>query len=201
MKIALIGATGYVGSKILQEALERGHEVTGIVRNPEKLPKHPKLKAVKGDIKQNDDMINKLKGHDVIISSVDYEDGELLLDAIKKSGVRRYIAMGGTGSLEVKPGVQFVDTPEFPEMYLERALTTRDYYNLLRQEKDLDWTVVVPSLYLLPGEHTGKFRIASDNMLVNNEGKSAISLEDFSHAMLDEIEHPQYIRKRFTVGY
>jgi putative NADH-flavin reductase len=201
MKIALIGATGYVGSRVLREALSRGHDVTAIVRHTEKLPVHPKLKPVQADIKQPEDMIKKLKGHDLIITTVYYTEPDLLLEEIKKSGVPRYIAMGGTGSLEVSPGQQFVDAPDFPEIYLAVGRSTRDYYEKLKKEEDLNWTVVVPSLDLVPGERTGNYRIGHDNMLVNEEGRSTISVEDLAHAMLDEIEHPKHIRKRFTVGY
>jgi hypothetical protein len=201
MKIALIGASGYVGSKVLKEALERGHDVTAIVRHPERLTEHPHLKSVKGDIKKDEEMAQILAGHDVVVTTVHYDDGPLLLREIKKSGVKRFVSVGGAGSLEVKAGIQFVDTPEFPEIYLKGAQITRDFYELVRKDKELDWTIVTPSAELVPGERTGQYRIGHDNLLFNNTGKSTVSVEDLAHAMLEEIENPQFIRKRFTVGY
>jgi len=202
-KIALIGASGNVGSKILAEALNRGHEVTGIVRNPEKLPQHPNLVAVRGDVFDAEGLARLLAGHDAVISSVHYtaSDPALLLRAVKASGVKRYLVVGGAGSLEVAPGVQLVDTPDFPALYKEEASKGRDYLNLLRGETDLDWTFLSPSAVIAPGERTGKFRLGGDQLLVGADGQSRISQEDYAIALIDELEKPAHIRQRFTVGY
>lgn len=202
-KLALIGASGNVGSKILAEALSRGHEVTGIVRNPEKLPLHPKLTAKRGDVFDADGLAKLLAGHDAVISSVHYtaSDPALLLQAVKASGVKRYLVVGGAGSLEVAPGVQLVDTPEFPAIYKEEASKGRDYLNLLRGETGLDWTFLSPSAVIAPGLRSGKFRLGGDQLLVGADGQSRISQEDYAVALIDELERPAHSRQRFTVGY
>lgn len=202
-KLALIGASGNVGSKILAEALSRGHQVTGIVRNPEKLPQHPNLTAVRGDVYDAEGLAKLLAGHDAVISSVHYtaSDPALLLQAVKASGVKRYLVVGGAGSLEVAPGVALVDTPEFPALYKEEASKGRDYLNLLRGETGLDWTFLSPSAVIAPGERTGKFRLGGDQLLVGADGQSRISQEDYAVALIDELEKPAHSRQRFTVGY
>lgn len=202
-KLALIGASGNVGSKILAEALSRGHQVTGIVRNPEKLPQHPALTAVRGDVFDAEGLATLLAGHDAVISSVHYtaSDPALLLQAVKASGVGRYLVVGGAGSLEVAPGVALVDTPDFPALYKAEASKGRDYLTLLRGETGLDWTFLSPSAVIAPGERTGKFRLGGDQLLVGADGQSRISQEDYAVALIDELEQPAYSRKRFTVGY
>jgi len=203
MKIAIIGATGMVGSKVLSEALRRGHEVTAIVRHPEKLKPHDKLRPMKSDIKDEQSMVSALSGHDAVISSVHFSDfdGPTLLGEVKKSGVDRYLVVGGAGSLEVMPGVQAVDTPDFPQEYKSEALKGREYLDLLQKEDVLNWTYLSPQMQLVPGERTGKFRIGTNQMLVNNDGQSTISVEDLAFALIDELERPMFSRQRFTVGY
>lgn len=202
-KLALIGASGNVGSKILAEALSRGHEVTGIVRTPEKLPQHPQLTAKRGDVFDAEGLARLLAGHDAVISSVHYSDSDpaLLLQAVKASGVGRYLVVGGAGSLEVAPGVALVDTPEFPALYKAEASKGRDYLTLLRGETGLDWTFLSPSAVIAPGERTGTFRLGGDQLLVGADGQSRISQEDYAVALIDELETPAHSRKRFTVGY
>ena len=203
MKIALIGASGNVGSKILAEALSRGHEVTGIVRNPEKLASKPKLTAVKGDVYDEAGLPRLLAGHQAVISSVHFLsfDHAKLLGAVRQSGVKRYLVVGGAGSLEVKPGLTLVETPEFPAIYKSEALAGSEYLKLLRGETALDWTFLSPSAIIAPGERTGKFRLGNDQLLVGGDGKSFISQEDYAIALIDELEKPAHIRQRFTVGY
>lgn len=202
-RIALIGASGNVGAKILAEALNRGHEVTGIVRNPEKLPSHPKLTAKRGDVFDPEGLAKLLAGHDAAISAVHFtaSDPKLLLQAVKAAGVKRYLVVGGAGSLEVAPGVQLVDTPEFPAVYKEEAAKGRDFLNLLRGETVLDWTFLSPSAIIAPGERTGEFRLGHDQLLVGADGQSRISQEDYAIAIIDELDKPAHSRQRFTVGY
>ncbi|HEU5091900.1 MAG TPA: NAD(P)-dependent oxidoreductase [Nitrospira sp.] len=213
MKIALIGATGFVGSAILKEALERGHEVTAIVRHPDELQAHPKLHAKKGDVYSTDEVARLISGHDAVISAFNpgWSDPEIynhqvkgtesIIKGVKQAGVKRLLFVGGAGSLEVKPGVQSVDLPQFPAEYKQGALATRDALNMLRKETSLEWSFLSPSADLSPGQRTGKFRLGKDQLLKDAKGESRVSVEDYAVAMLDEAERPAHIRQRFTVGY
>lgn len=203
MTVALIGATGHVGSRLLAELVARGHKVTAIVRNPEKVPALPGVTAVKGDVFDRDELASLLAGHEAVISAVHFSasDPAVLISAVKQSGVKRYLVVGGAGSLEVAPGVKLFDTPEFPAIYLDEARKGGAFLDLLKQEPALDWTFLSPSALIQPGERTGRFRLGADQLLVDAEGKSAISTEDFAVAMIDELEKPAHRRKRFTVGY
>jgi putative NADH-flavin reductase len=203
MKIALIGATGNVGSKVLEEALSRGHDVTAIVRNPDKLTARPKLAPTRGDVHDQDGLAKLLAGHQAVISAVHFtaSDPKKLIAAVKQSGVKRYIVVGGAGSLEVKPGLTLVETPEFPALYKQEAQAGGEFLKLLRAENGLDWTFLSPSAVIAPGERTGKFRLGGDQLLVGADGKSFISQQDYAVALIDELEKPKHIRRRFTVGY
>ncbi|PZN94490.1 MAG: 3-beta hydroxysteroid dehydrogenase [Hyphomicrobiales bacterium] len=203
MKIALIGATGFIGSRILTELVSRGHAVTAIVRNPDKVPALDGVAAVKGDIFDKDGLATLLAGHEAVISSVHYlaSDPDALLGAVKQSGAKRYLVVGGAGSLEVAPGVKLVDTPEFPAIYLDEARKGGAYLDLLKQETALDWTFLSPSAIIAPGERTGRFRLGLDELLIDGNGDSRISAEDYAIALVDELEKPAHSRKRFTVGY
>jgi aryl-alcohol dehydrogenase-like predicted oxidoreductase/putative NADH-flavin reductase len=213
MKIALIGATGFVGSAILKEALDRGHEVTAIVRHPEKTPPHAKLRPQKGDVYNSDEVARLVAGHDAVVSAFNpgWKTPNLYADqvrgttaifaAVKKAGIKRVLWVGGAGSLEVKPGVQSVDLPEFPKEWKQGSLATREALNLLRKEPSLDWSFLSPSADLSPGQRTGKFRLGTDQLLKDAKGESRISVEDYAVAMIDELEKPTHIRQRFTVGY
>jgi putative NADH-flavin reductase len=202
MKVALIGASGHAGSRLLAELARRGHTVTGIARHPEKIAAAPGVTAKKGDVYDKDALAALLKGHDVVISSVHFttSDPKLLIEAVHASGVKRYFVVGGAGSLEVAPGVTLVSTPEFPAIYKEEATKGGEFLGLLRHEKELDWTFLSPSAMFVPGERTGKFRLGKDQLLTNDKG-SSISFEDYAIAMVDEIEKPAHSRQRFTVGY
>lgn len=203
MKIALVGATGFIGSRLLTELSTRGHKVTAIVRNPEKAPALAGVTAAKGDVFDKDGLAALLAGHDAVISAVHFSasDPAALIAAVKQSGVKRYLVVGGAGSLEVAPGVKLFDTPEFPAIYLDEARKGGAFLDLLKQENGLDWTFLSPSALIAPGERTGKFRLGKDQLLVDAAGKSAISAEDYAIALVDELEEPANIRQRFTVGY
>jgi putative NADH-flavin reductase len=203
MKVAFVGASGNVGSKVLAEILSRGHEVTAIVRHPEKLAARPKLTAKRGDVHDEAGLAILLAGHDAVISAVHFLDLDpaKLLSAVKQSGVKRYLVVGGAGSLEVKPGLTLVETPEFPAVYKKEAEAGAAYLKRLRGEIGLEWTFLSPSAVIAPGARTGKFRLGKDRLLVGADGKSFISQEDFAIAMTDELERPQHVRARFTVGY
>jgi putative NADH-flavin reductase len=203
MNIALIGASGNIGSKILAEALSRGHTITAIVRNTDALPTHERLTARKGDVSDEAALSTLLSGHDAVISSLHFSafDPDRLLAAIKSSGVKRYIAVGGAGSLELKPGLRLVDSDEFPAEWKPEASKGADYLARLRREQDLDWTFISPSIMIEPGKRTGTFRLGGDSVLFAADGSSRISQEDYAIALIDELEHPAHIRQRFTVGY
>lgn len=203
MKVALIGASGNVGTRILAELLSRGHEVTGIVRYPEKLPPREGLTAARGDVNDEAGLSQLLAGHDACVSSVKFQttEAQSLIGAVKKAGVGRLLVVGGAGSLEIAPGVALVDTPDFPEAYKPEALAARDFLNALREERELDWTFLSPSALFVPGERTGKFRLGTDALLVGPGGESRVSFEDYAVALADELETPRHSRQRFTVGY
>jgi uncharacterized protein len=213
MKIVLIGATGFVGSALLREALNRGHEVTAIARDPEKLQPHANLRPQKGDVYSADEVARFVAGHDVVISAfnpgwtnpdiynLQVKGARAIIDGVKKAGMKRLLFVGGAGSLEVKPGVQSVDLPEFPSEYKQGALATREALNMLRKEPSLDWSFLSPSADLFPGTRTGRFRVGTDQLLRDANGESRISVQDYAMAMIDEVEKPQHISQRFTVGY
>ncbi|MBB4406230.1 MULTISPECIES: NAD(P)-dependent oxidoreductase [Agrobacterium tumefaciens complex] len=201
-KIALIGASGNAGSRILKELSDRGHKVTAIARSPEKIASLPNVVAKQGDVFDKAGLSELLKGHDAVISAVHFtaSDPVTLIEAVRASGVPRYLVVGGAGSLEIAPGQRVVDLPDFPAAYKAEATKGAEFLDRLKGEKQLDWTFLSPSAEFVPGERTGKFRIGKDELLSNAEG-SRISFEDYAIALVDEIEKPQHSRQRFTVGY
>jgi uncharacterized protein len=202
MKIALIGATGNAGSRILAELSQRGHRVTAIARHPEKVAKLPGVSPLQADAGDVPGLAAAIKGHDAVVSSVHFtaSDPHKLIAAVKQAGVPRYLVVGGAGSLEVAPGVKLIDTPEFPAIYKAEASAGSVFLDLLRTQPDLDWTYLSPPALFVAGERTGKFRLGRDQLLTNEKG-SSISFEDYAIALADEIENPAYSRQRFTVGY
>lgn len=212
MKLALIGATGFIGAGLLKEALARNHQVTALVAHPEKLPAHPNLTPVKTDVLDEATLAQQLRGHEAVISAFSghaqsdvygyYVRGiRAIIAAVKQAGVPRLLVVGGAGSLEVAPGVQLIDTPDFPAAYKASAEGAREALKLLRQEPELNWTMLSPSAVIAPGARTGQFRLGTDQLLVDADGQSTISVEDYAVAMIDELEHPAHPRQRFTVGY
>lgn len=212
MKVALIGASGFIGSALLKEAVSRGHEVTALVSQPGKVTVSDKVVAVQADALDTESLAKRLEGHDAVISAfsghaqadvcVYYVKGiQSIISAVRKAGVPRLLVVGGAGSLQVAPGVQLVDTPDFPVQWKGTAEGARQALNLLREEQALDWTMLSPSAFIEPGERTGNFRLGTDELLVDAAGESRISLEDYAVAMIDELERPAHARSRFTVGY
>ena len=203
MKIAVIGASGNAGSRITAELARRGHTVTAIARNPDKIAPQANVTALKGDVLDQAGLARLIAGHDAAISSVHFtaSDPVRLIGAAKDSKIGRYLVVGGAGSLEVAPGVRLVTTPGFPAQYKAEAEKGAAFLDLLLQEKDLNWTFLSPSALFTAGERTGKFRLGTDQLLTAADGKSSISFEDFAVALADEIDRPAHIRKRFTVGY
>jgi putative NADH-flavin reductase len=203
MKIAVIGASGQAGSRIVAELARRGHTVTAIARNPEKIAPLAGVTARQGDAFDQDAMARLLAGHDVAISSIHFtaSDPERLIGAVKAAAVGRYLVVGGAGSLEVAPGVRLVATSGFPAQYKAEAEKGAAFLDRLRRETELNWTFLSPSALFVAGERTGKFRLGSDQLLTAADGKSWISFEDFAVALADEIEGPRHPKGRFTVGY
>ena len=213
MKLALIGASGFVGAAVLQEALDRGHQVTGIVRNPTKLPQHPALNAVAGDAYNAEALAALLKGHDAVIHAFNpgwgtadirerfIQGSQTIIAASKQAGVQRLLVVGGAGSLYVAPGLQLIDTPDFPAEYKEGAEGARQALNLLKAETALAWSFISPPALLQPGARSGQFRIGGDQLLMNGDAPAQISVADLAVAIIDELERPHHLRQRFTVGY
>lgn len=203
MKIAIAGASGRAGSCITAELARRGHSVTGIARNPDRVAKLPNVTAVAGDANDRAGLARLWAGHDAAVSSIHFSasDADTLIGAARDSGVSRYLVVGGAGSLEVAPGVRLVTTPNFPPQYKAEAEKGAAFLDRLRREKELNWTFLSPSALFDFGNRTGKFRLGGDQLLVDSAGKSSISFEDFAVAMADEIERPAHLRARFTVGY
>lgn len=203
MKIALIGAAGNIGAKVMAEALDRGHEVTALVRHPEKLTPRANLTIMRGDIADYGGLSKLLAGHDVVISAVRFTefDPRALVDAIKASGVRRYLVVGGSGGLRTKAGIRRVDDHDFPAAGRPNSLKGIAFLELLQGERELDWTFVSPPMFINPGTRTGKFRLGVDEILYDANGDSVISQEDYAVAMADELEKPAHSRRSFTVAY
>jgi putative NADH-flavin reductase len=203
MKVAVVGASGRAGSRIVAELSRRGHTVTAIARDPEKITKLPDVTAKQGDAHDQGALAALLAGHDAAITTIHFlaSDPAKLIGAAKASKVGRYLVVGGAGSLEVAPGVRLVTTPAFPAQYKAEAEKGADFLDLLRQETGLNWTFLSPSALFIDGERTGKFRLGTDQLLTAADGKSSISFEDYAVAMVDEIERPAHVRQRFTVGY
>jgi len=203
MKIAIIGATGNVGSRLVDEALSRGHQVTAVARNAARLPPDKNLTVSNADANNPDEPVSALKGHDVVISATPFREvkPDSLINAVRRSAVKRYLVVGGAGSLEVSPGLALVDSPGFPALYREESLAGKAFLQTLRKTNDLDWTMLSPSAVFSAGKRTGVFRLGRDSLLTAADGNSSISFEDFAIALLNEVEHPQHSRMRFTVGY
>jgi putative NADH-flavin reductase len=203
MRVALIGATGNAGSRILAELSQRGHEVTAVVRHPERVPRLDGVIAKKGDANRVDDLAPVLEGHDVVVSSVHFLDGhaDKLIDAVRQARVPRYVVVGGAGSLDNGKGVKLIDAGGVPEPYRAESRAGCVFLDLLLQTDDLDWTFLSPSAQFVAGERTGVFRLGTDTALRNANGRSWISYEDYAVALVDEIEKPRHSRRRFTVGY
>lgn len=203
MKIALLGASGRVGSRLLAEMLRRGHEVTGIARHVDGVPARAHLALRAADAGDADQIVPQMRGHDVVASALRFAgtDAQALIAAVKRAGVPRLMVVGGAGTLEGASGVPIMDAPGFPDAYRAEAVGGRNFLDALRAEQALDWTFLSPSAEFIPDQRTGQFRLGNDQLLVGSDGKSWISMEDFAIAFADEMEAPRHSRRRFTVGY
>lgn len=217
MKIAIIGATGFVGTALVNELVNRHHQVIAIARHPEKLGnKSPLIHPVKADVFNPQEVASAVKGADAVVSAYNpgwtnpriYEEflqGSRAIQAgVKQSGVKRLIIIGGAGSLEIKPGLQLIDTPQFPAEYKPGASGARDYLNEIKKENDLDWTFFSPAILMNhdnSGTRRGHYRLGLDNPVFDEKGQSILSVEDLALVIADELEQPKHIKKRFTAAY
>lgn len=203
MNIVLAGATGNIGSRILDEALRRGHRVTGLSRDPAKLAAREGLTAKKASTTEVGAFADALRGHDAAILSVKWNENDVhrVLDALRKAGVKRCLFVVGAGSLLRDDGRTHFD--HMAEKGIQPPTSKPAALALAEVQKvtDLDWTAISPPASIQPGERTGKFRLGRDHLLEDDKGKSEISREDFAIAILDEIEKPRHIRQRFTAAY
>lgn len=217
MNIAIIGASGYVGSALVNEAVRRGHIITAISRNTEKIPTENNLVTPKSvDVNNVDKLTGVLRGHDAVLTAFhpgrnnpdqyeQYLEGHKVIQkAVKKANADRWLVIGGAGSLYNESGKQLVDTPRFPEEFKEEATAARDYLDILKEEEDLKWTYLSPAILMHPGIDTGRtgnYRKDTDTPLFDDNGESKISVEDLAVALLDELENGDFIQQRFTVAY
>jgi putative NADH-flavin reductase len=216
MKIVVIGATGNIGSRIAKEALSRGHQVIGVVRDPSAVQApDPRVRLVKGDATKPEDIAQVVKGADEVVSAISprpnarglpapslQANARALIEGLRRAGVKRVLYVGGASSLEVAPGQALADQPDFPEIYRDEAREGREALAVWRNEaQGLEWTYLSPAVEIGPGERTGKYRTTGDQVLVDAGGKSFITFDDYAVAVLDELEHPKHIGRRFGVAY
>jgi putative NADH-flavin reductase len=209
MNIVLYGATGQAGSRILKEALSRGHHVTAITRDPKKLASATGLTVKQDDLSDIDKIAATIKGADAVVSAyappADKPDEivgvtQRLVAAVKKAGVPRLIVVGGAGGLEIAPGVTLIDSGYLPAEWLAIANSHVKALEVLKSS-EIDWTYFAPAAYFVPGERTGKFRLGKDMLISDEKHDSRISLEDYAIALVDELEKPAHRKQRFTIGY
>jgi len=215
MKIAIIGATGFVGSNLVREAVNRGFEVTAIARNVNKITEE-NVKKASVDVANVTELAEVLNGHHTVLSAFNagwenpnlYDDfisgSKSIQQAVEKSGVNRLIVVGGAGSLYTNENQQLVDSPDFPAEIKPGAIAARDYFNVLKEEKVLDWAFFSPAIEMHPGVttgRTGKYRLGKDHPVVDENNASKLSPEDLAVVILDEVENPKHHQERFTAAY
>jgi uncharacterized protein len=215
LKVVLFGATGNVGRRIASEALNRGDEVVGVVRDPAHAHSpDPRLTLVKGDATDAESVNRVARGADVVVSAISPRPdshglpapslasaARALIDGTREAGVRRLVVVGGSSTLEVSPGIRLMDTPAVPEEFQHEAREHADALALYRAEGgDLDWAVIRPAADFHPGERTARYRTTDGELPVNEEGQSQVSFEDYAVALVDELEQPKHHREAYGVG-
>ena len=210
MNVVVYGATGNSGSEIIKELLARGHKVTGVARNVEKLKDQPNVTAKTDDLSNVDAVAAVIKGADVVVSAyqppADNTDKlidvtKLQIEAAKKAGVPRLLVVGGAGQLEVAPGVTLIKSGHLPQEYMPIALSHEKAAEVLKASSGINWTYIAPGAYFVPGERTGKYRTGTNNLVSDEKGQSKITYADYAIALVDEIEKPKHERQLFSVGY
>lgn len=201
--IALIGSTGNIGSHVLDEALSRKHTVTAITRDASKLKPRPGMTVRQGSTTDAVSMASILKGHDIVVASVKWNEASVhhVLEAVRASGVKRVLFVVGAGSLLRADGRTHLDHMADRGIQPPTSKPASLALEEVRKIKDLDWTAISPPASIQPGERTGKFRLGKDQLLEDKNGESRISREDFAVAIVNEIEKPKHLRKRFTAAY
>ncbi len=210
MNIVIFGAAGRIGSRVLDEALMRGHRVTAALRDATRLDRgHPALTRLATDVADPGAVARAATGQDAAISAIGPgERGEAgvivaaaraLIEGLPQAGLRRLIVVGGAGTLEIRPGVQRIDTPEYPEIYRPSGYAQKEALALYRAS-GLDWTYLSPPMIIEPGLRSGRYRVGGDQVLADAAGRSRISMEDYAVAVLDELETARHLRARFTVA-
>ncbi len=215
MKVAIIGATGFLGTSLVKEFESRGHQVTAISRNADGTTAG-NVTYTKADVFDTDALAEVLKGHDAVVSAYNsgwanpniYQDfiagSQAIVAAVKKAGVNRYITIGGAGSLYIAPGLQLIDTPEFPEEYKPGAGAAREFLEIIKKEKDIDWVFFSPAIEMHQGittGRTGNYRLGLDNPVFDENNRSYMSGEDVAVVLADEVENPKHHQQRFTAAY
>jgi putative NADH-flavin reductase len=208
VKVALYGATGKSGRRILKELVSRGHQVIAIARNPSKVPEGG-VPIRQDDLSDPQKIAAAVEGVDAVVSAYapPHNDPDAIVgvtqrqvDALTRGAKIRLVVVGGAGSLNVAPGVTLVDSGYLPEAVLPIARAHVKALNVLRAS-DTDWTYLAPAAYFEPGQRTGKFRLGKDELIANEQQESRISMEDYAIALVDELETPRHRRQRFSVGY
>ncbi len=209
MKVVLFGASGMIGSRVLEELASRGHTVIAAARRPEKIETSEGITAVEADADDPQSVANAADGADAAVCAIAPPHDNpsslagivsSLMDGLGRAGVKRLIVVGGAGSLEIAPGIQIVDTPEFPKEWLGIARAHREILPLLKASR-FDWGYFSPAGVIQPGERTGKFRMGGKEFLTDANGESRISAEDYAVALVDELERPRRIHQQFTIAY
>jgi len=216
MKVALIGASGFVGKALLNELVTRGNEVIAIARDTDKIEKtNEKVTKVAVDVLNKEELAAALNGADVVVSAFNagwtnpnlYDDtlagSQAIQKAVKASGVKRFIYIGGAGTLQID-GNQLVDGPDFPAEIKPGATAVRDYFNILKQETEIDWVFFSPAIEMHQGitiGRTGKYRLGKTSPVFNEEGRSILSVEDLSIVIADELENNAHHQEQFTAAY
>jgi putative NADH-flavin reductase len=210
MKLIVFGASGLLGSRIVDEALRRGHEVTAVARDQSRIDDRDGVTAVGADATRADEVDRVARGHDAALSAVTQHQrpevlsgvARALLEGLARAGVHRLVVAGGAGSLKVPSGQRLMDAPEFHEEWKPEAQAQADALAIYEQSAtDLDWVYISPAALLEPGERTGSYRSGGDQLLTDECGRSRITMEDFAIAMLDELEQPKHSRERFTAAH
>ena len=215
-KVSVIGATGFVGTHLVNELANRGYSVQAIARDASKVEARENVTAVSADVYDADNLAEVLKGSDAVISAFNpgWTNPEIYNDFLKgaksieaateKAGVKRVIIIGGAGSLYTPDGKQLVDSPEFPEAIKPGAQAARDYLNIIKENTSLDWTFFSPAIEMhqgTAGVRTGQYRTATDTPVFNSDGRSILSVEDVAVVLADELEQNNFIKQRFTAAY